>query len=32
MERRGTYAALVARDVTDVIDEVAGGEIVGETP
>ena len=32
MERRGAYAALVARDVTDVIDEVAGGEIVGETP
>jgi ATP-binding cassette, subfamily B, bacterial len=32
MERRGTYAALVARDVTDVIDEIAGGEIVGETP
>ncbi len=32
MERRGTYAALVARDVTEVIDEIAGGEIVGETP
>ncbi len=32
MERRGAYAALVARDVTDVVDEVAGGEIVGETP
>ena len=28
MERRGAYAALVARDVTDVIDEIAGGEIV----
>ena len=25
MERRGAYAALVARDVTDVIDEIAGG-------
>ncbi len=24
MERRGAYAALVARDVTDVIDEIAG--------
>ncbi|HEX4279502.1 MAG TPA: ABC transporter ATP-binding protein [Solirubrobacteraceae bacterium] len=24
MERRGTYAALVARDVTDMIDEIAG--------
>jgi ATP-binding cassette, subfamily B, bacterial len=24
MERRGTYAALVARDVTDVIDRIAG--------
>ena len=31
MERRGAYAALVARDVTDVIDEIAGGEIVSET-
>jgi ATP-binding cassette, subfamily B, bacterial len=30
MERRGAYAALVHRDVTDVIDEIAGGEIVGE--
>ena len=30
MERRGAYAALVLRDVTDVIDEIAGGEIVGE--
>ena len=30
MERRGAYAALVARDVTDVIDEIAGGEPVGE--
>jgi ATP-binding cassette subfamily B protein len=29
MERRGPYAALVARDVTDVIDEIAGDEIVG---
>ncbi|MFZ0971129.1 MAG: ABC transporter ATP-binding protein [Solirubrobacteraceae bacterium] len=28
MERRGAYAALVARDVTDLIDEIAGGEIV----
>ena len=28
MERRGAYAALVLRDVTDVIDEIAGGEIV----
>jgi ATP-binding cassette subfamily B protein len=25
MERRGAYAALVARDVTDVVDEIAGG-------
>ncbi len=25
MERRGAYASLVARDVTDVIDEIAGG-------
>jgi ABC-type multidrug transport system fused ATPase/permease subunit len=24
MERRGAYAALVARDVTEVIDEIAG--------
>jgi len=24
MERRGAYAALVARDVTDMIDEIAG--------
>ncbi len=24
MERRGAYAALVARDVTDVVDEIAG--------
>ena len=31
MERRGAYAALVARDVTGVIDEIAGGEIVSET-
>ncbi len=30
MERRGAYAALVLRDVTDVVDEIAGGEIVGE--
>ncbi len=30
MERRGAYAALVHRDVTDVIDEIAGGETVGE--
>ena len=31
MERRGAYAALVARDVTDVIDEIAGSdEVVGE--
>ncbi|HTT29819.1 MAG TPA: ABC transporter ATP-binding protein [Solirubrobacteraceae bacterium] len=29
MERRGAYAALVARDVTDVIDEIAGDGIVG---
>jgi ATP-binding cassette, subfamily B, bacterial len=29
MERRGAYSALVARDVTDVIDEIAGGEIAG---
>ena len=28
MERRGAYAALVLRDVTDVTDEIAGGEIV----
>ena len=28
MERRGAYAALVQRDVTDVIDEIAGGETV----
>jgi len=30
IERRGAYAALVARDVTDVVDEIAGGEILGE--
>jgi ATP-binding cassette, subfamily B, bacterial len=28
MERRGAYAALVQRDLTDVIDEIAGGETV----
>ena len=28
MERRGAYAALVHRDVADVIDEIAGGETV----
>ena len=30
MERRGAYAALVARDVTDVVDEIAGGGILDE--
>ena len=30
MERRGAYAALVARDVTEVVDEIAGGEMLGE--
>ncbi|HEY1519040.1 MAG TPA: ABC transporter ATP-binding protein [Solirubrobacteraceae bacterium] len=29
MERRGMYAALVARDVTD---EIVGGEFIGEAP
>ncbi len=29
MERRGMYAALVARDVTD---DIAGGEFIGEAP
>jgi ATP-binding cassette subfamily B protein len=31
MERRGAYAALVARDLTDVVDEIAGGGVLGET-
>jgi ATP-binding cassette, subfamily B, bacterial len=30
MERRGAYAALVARDVTDVVDEIVGDGIVGD--
>jgi len=32
MERRGAYASLVMRDVTDFVDEIAGGEIVGDAP